>query len=132
MKNAYPVIMEKDGDGFVVSIPDFRLDTQGDSIQDAIEMARDAIGIAGVVLEDKGVKLPEASGYEEALGKAPEGAIVSFVDIDFAEYRRKSEMRVVRKNCTVPSWLCHEAEEAGINFSAILQAGLKRELHIED
>lgn len=69
MKNAYPVIMEKDGDGFVVSIPDFRLDTQGDSIQDAIEMARDAIGIAGVVLEDKGAKLPEASGYEEALKK---------------------------------------------------------------
>lgn len=132
MKNAYPVIMEKDGDGFVVSIPDFRLDTQGDSIQDAIEMARDAIGIAGVVLEDKGTKLPEASGYEEALKKAPEGAIVSFVDIDFAEYRRKNEMRVVKKNCTIPSWLCYEAEKAGVNFSAILQAGLKRELHIED
>lgn len=132
MKNAYPVIMEKDGDGFVVSIPDFRLDTQGDSIQDAIEMARDAIGIAGVVLEDKGAKLPEASGYEEALKKAPDGAIVSFVDIDFAEYRRKNEMRVVKKNCTIPSWLCYEAEKAGVNFSAILQAGLKRELHIED
>lgn len=132
MKNAYPVIMEKDKEGFVVSIPDFRLYTQGDSIQDAIEMARDAIGIAGVVIEDEGEKLPEASGYEEALKEAPEGAIVSFVDIDFSEYRRKNEMRVVKKNCTVPSWLCYEAEKAGVNFSAILQAGLKRELHIED
>lgn len=132
MKNAYPVIMEKDEEGFVVSIPDFRLYTQGDSIQDAIEMARDAIGIAGVVIEDEGEKLPEASGYEEALKEAPEGAIVSFVDIDFSEYRRKNEMRVVKKNCTVPSWLCYEAEKAGVNFSAILQAGLKRELHIED
>lgn len=132
MKNAYPVIMEKDKEGVVVSIPDFRLYTQGDSIQDAIEMARDAIGIAGVVIEDEGEKLPEASGYEEALKEAPEGAIVSFVDIDFSEYRRKNEMRVVKKNCTVPSWLCYEAEKAGVNFSAILQAGLKRELHIED
>lgn len=89
-------------------------------------MARDAIGIAGVVLEDEGAKLPEASGYEEALKKAPNGAIVSFVDIDFAEYRRKNEMRVVKKNCTIPSWLCYEAEKAGVNFSAILQAGLKK------
>ena len=132
MKNAYPIVMEKDGEGFIVSIPDFRLNTQGDSIQDAIEMARDAIGIAGVVLEDRGGKLPEASGYEEALKDAPEGALVSFVDIDFTEYRRKNELRTVKKNCTVPSWLCYEAERAGVNFSAVLQAGLKRELHITD
>ena len=95
-------------------------------------MARDAIGIAGVVLEDRGEKLPEASGYEKTLKDAPEGAMVSFVDIDFTEYRRKNELRTVKKNCTVPSWLCYEAERAGVNFSAVLQAGLKRELHITD
>ena len=59
-----------------------------------------------------------------------DGAIVSLVDVDFAEYRRKNDMRVVKKNCTIPSWLNFEAERAGVNFSAVLQAALKNELHI--
>lgn len=62
--------------------------------------------------------------------RAPSGAIVSLVDVDFAEYRRKNDMRVVKKNCTIPSWLNFEAERAGVNFSAVLQAALKSELHI--
>ena len=132
MKNAYPIVMEKDGEGFIVSIPDVRLNTQGDSIQDAIEMARDAIGIVGIDMEDSGELLPEASSLAQVQKDAPEGAMVSFVDIDFTEYRRKNELRTVKKNCTVPSWLCYEAERAGVNFSAVLQAGLKRELHITD
>lgn len=132
MKNAYPIVMEKDGEGFIVSIPDFRLNTQGDSIQDAIEMARDAIGIVGIDMEDSGELLPEASSLAQVQKDAQEGAMVSFVDIDFTEYRRKNELRTVKKNCTVPSWLCYEAERAGVNFSAVLQAGLKRELHITD
>ena len=62
--------------------------------------------------------------------EAPSGAIVSLVDVDFAEYRRQNDMRTVKKNCTIPSWLNFAAERAGVNFSAILQAALKKELHI--
>lgn len=54
------------------------------------------------------------------------------VDVDFAEYRRKHDSRAVKKNCTLPSWLAYEAEQAGISFSAVLQAALKAELHIHD
>ena len=56
---------------------------------------------------------------------------VSLVDVDFDEYRRKNDMRTIRKNCTIPSWLNFEAEKAGINFSAILQAALKGELNLK-
>lgn len=37
--------------------------------------------------------------------------------------------KTVRKNCTVPYWLCSEAEKAHINFSQVLQDALKKELH---
>jgi len=37
---------------------------------------------------------------------------------------------MVKKNCTIPSWLNVEAEKANLNFSAILQNALKQELHI--
>ena len=130
MKNAYPIVMTQGKEFVVVFIPDFEINTQGEDLTDAIEMARDAIGLMGIDMEDDGKALPEASTIASAQAEAPSGAIVSLVDVDFAEYRRKNDMRAVKKNCTIPSWLNFEAERAGLNFSAILQAALKKELHI--
>lgn len=130
MKSAYPIIMTQGKEFIVVFIPDFDINTQGRDVPEAIEMARDAIGIMGIDMQDDGEALPKASSVSNAQTAAPNGAIVSLVDVDFAEYRKKNDMRAVKKNCTIPSWLNFEAEKAGINFSAVLQAALKRELHI--
>lgn len=130
MKNSYPIILTPEEKGFVVYIPDFNINTQGDSLTEAIEMARDAIGLMGIDLEDDGKLLPAASSVKEL--KTEINEIISLVDVDFAEYRRKNEIKVVKKNCTLPSWLCYEAEKANINFSQVLQAALKRELNIAD
>ena len=130
MKNADPVIMTQGKEFIVVFIPDFNINTQGKDVPDAIEMARDAIGLMGIDMQDNGESLPKSSGITSVQAEAPSGAIVSLVDVDFAEYRRKNDMRVVKKNCTIPSWLNFEAEKAGVNFSAVLQAALKNELHI--
>jgi hypothetical protein len=91
-------------------------------------MARDAIGLVGIDMEDEGEPLPTPT----VPSAVPAGdGIVSLVDVDFDEYRRKNDMRTVKKNCTIPSWLCFEAEKAGINFSAVLQSALKAELHTD-
>lgn len=130
MKNSYPIILTPEEKGFTVFIPDFNINTQGDDLTEAIEMARDAIGLMGIDMEDDGKAIPAASSAKDV--KPAEGEIISLVDVDFAEYRRKNEMKVVKKNCTLPSWLCYEAEKANINFSQALQAALKRELNIAD
>ncbi len=128
MKKAYPIIMTQGKEFIVVFIPDFNINTQGKDIPDAIEMARDAIGLIGIDMQDDGEELPKASELTEV--QAPSDGIVSLVDVDFDEYRRKNDLRVVKKNCTIPSWLNYEAERAGINFSAALQNALKKELHV--
>lgn len=130
MKNSYPVILTPEEKGFTVYIPDFDINTQGNDLTEAIGMARDAIGLMGIDMEDDQKELPIPRALETI--KASNGEIVSLVDVDFAEYRRKHEMRAVKKNCTLPSWLCYEAEKANINFSQALQTALKRELHITD
>ena len=130
MKKAYPIVMTQGKEFIVVFVPDFNINTQGKDVPEAIEMARDAIGLIGVDMQDDGEMLPEASSIGIAQKGAPDNAIVSLVDVDFEEYRKKNDMRVVKKNCTSPSWLNFEAERAGINFSAVLQAALKNELHI--
>ncbi len=130
VKCAYPIVMTEGSARIVVSIPDFHINTQGRDIPDAMEMARDAMGLMGIDMQDDGEALPEASNIATVQAEAPSGAIVSLVDIDFSEYRRKRDIRVVKKNCTIPSWLNFEAERAGVNFSALLQAALKDELNI--
>lgn len=129
MKNAYPVLLMPDKKGYTVFIPDFDIYTQGKDLTEGIEMARDAIGIVGIDMEDDGKVLPTPRKVSAV--KAKKDEIVTLVDIDFTDYRRKNELRTVRKNCTLPSWLCYEAEKAGLNFSALLQNAIKQELNIK-
>ena len=51
-------------------VPDFDIYTEGKDLVDAIEMAEDAIGMTGMVMEDEGKKLPKASDYAMAYEKA--------------------------------------------------------------
>ena len=108
-------------------IPDFETATQGRSIADAIMMARDAIGLIGIDMIDDGKDLPEPNTktYE-----VEEKDIVTLVDVDFVDYRKKVDNRAVKKNCTIPYWLSVEAEKAGINYSRILQDALIKVLGI--
>lgn len=129
LKNSYPIILTPDAGGYVVEIPDFEIGTQGDSIPEAMEMARDAIGLMGIDMEDDGKSLPIPSTLE-SVSKGP-GDIVTLVDVDFTEYRRQNDMRSVRRNVSLPCWLNAAAEKAGINVSAVLQAALKQQLHLE-
>lgn len=132
MRRAYPVILRKDKGFVVVDVPDFQIGTQGVDYADAIFMARDVIGLCGIDMEDDSVQMPEASSIQDLEGLKKEGDVVTLVDVDFEEYRRQNDLRMVKKNCTVPAWLSHEAEKQGLNFSALLQSALKKELKVKN
>ena len=101
MKAVYPIILTPAERGYVVFVPDLDINTEGEDLADAIEMARDAIGLWGITEEDAGRKIPQASGI---MPHPEEQEIVTLVDIDFAAYRRANDLRTVRKNVTLPSW----------------------------
>ena len=128
MKKVYPVVFTRLEDGYMAYVPDMKINTQGEDLAEAIFMARDAIGLMGLALEDKGEKLPEPS--PSASVKHAPREIVSMVDIDFGAYRRAEERRTVRRNVSLPSWLNDAADREGLNVSAVLQNALKQELHI--
>ena len=54
------------------------------------------------------------------------------VDIDIDASRKANDNRTIRKNLTLPSWLNDLAEKAGVNFSQILQEGLKEKLDVQN
>lgn len=121
----YPVIMSRDGKGYFVTIPDLDVNTEGKSLEEAIFMARDAIGINILQLEDEGKELPKP--FSRKCEKENDD-IMTLVDVNMDEYRKKHDNRTVKKNCTIPYYLNAEAEKAGINFSRVLQEALKQKL----
>lgn len=127
MKEAYPIVLTQGQKYVVVYVPDFDINTQGKTVAEAMEMARDAIGLVGIDMQDDEKALPAPT----PLGEVKTGDnIATLVDVDFDEYRRKNEMRSVKKNCTIPSWLNYEAEKRHINFSETLQNALMEQLNI--
>ena len=92
-------------------------------------MARDAIGLWGISMQDAKQPIPTSGNLEP---ECAAGDLVTLVDVDFDAYRRANDLRTVRKNVTLPSWLCYLAENAGVNFSQVLQDGLKARLHVSE
>lgn len=132
MKLVYPVIIskEKSDKYYDVYIPDLETNTEGETIADAIEMARDAIGLKCLCFEEMKQAIPAASDFNKI--SHSENEFVSLVDVDFDEYKKKNSTKVVRRNVTIPSWINYEAEKSGINVSAVLANALKQELHLND
>ena len=131
MKQVYPVIftsLNDEKDTVLIEVPDLDILTEGYGM-------RDAIGLKGISYQDKGIDLPEPSalnGIDVSQGTfAEEGTgCVSFVDINFDEYRRKVDNKTVRRNVTLPNWLNLEAEKAHINVSKVLQEALMVKLGV--
>lgn len=135
MKAVYPVYFTSTDLEVLIEVPDLDILTQGKDYNDAIAMARDAIELKCVTLEDKNMAVPapsdlkkldmkEGTFYEE--GKT----IISLVDINSTEYRRKIDTRTVRRNVALPSWLNYEAEKSGLNVSRVLQEALIQVLNL--
>ena len=133
MTKAYPVILTpaglNGGKGYVVHVPDLVIDTQGFDLAEAINMARDAIGIWGICEQDDGREIPEPSVTEPP---HEVGELVSWVDIDFDKYRKANDMTTMRINVTVPKYLKVLGDEAGVNFSQELQERLKERLVVKE
>lgn len=138
MKRVYPVIftpVNDDKDTVLIEVPDLGILTEGYGMADAVNMARDAIGLKGIYFEDENRDIPEPSRMQNinisdgTFAEDGEGC-VSLVDIDFTEYRRKVDNKTVRRNVTLPNWLNQEADKANINVSRVLQEALMTKLGV--
>lgn len=127
MKNIfYPAVFHPEEVGFSVTVPDIDgCFTQGDTMDEAIEMAQDAIGL---MLED--VKDYPAPSDPSAI-QAEEGDFVAMIPFNWVDYKRRNDNKAVKKTLTIPSWLNEAAEAAHINFSGVLQDALVVKLNIQ-
>lgn len=135
MKIIYPVFFTQTETNVLIDIPDLGILTEGMNLSDAILMARDAIELKCVSLEDDKMEIPKPSelsalNVENSAFSSEGKTFVSLVDANPTEYRRKIDTKTVRRNVALPSWLNYEAEQAGVNVSRILQEALIEKLNV--
>lgn len=129
-KFVYPAIFEpEDVGGYSVAFPDLSgCFTEGDTMEEAVDMAKDAVGIYLTQLEADGAPVPAAS---DPAAIHPEGkGFIALIDIDMVAYKQKHDNKAVKKTLSIPQWLNTMAEREGVNFSNILQNALKERLGV--
>lgn len=129
-KYVYPAIFSPSEDGgFTVSFPDVSgCYTEGDTLAEAIEQAKDALCLMLYDLEEREESIPVPTSINDVVTE--NGDIVSLVACDTLEYRKFFDKKAVKKTLTIPNWLNTMAERADINFSAALQEALIEKLNI--
>ena len=141
MLSMYPACFYKEDDGYSVIFPDLNyLATQGDSFEDAMEMAVECLASYLYIAQRDGEDVPAPSSLvnidpvavaKELDPDLPVGeAIVNLVSVDVAEYAKKHFEKSVKKTLSIPAWLNEAAGAQGVNFSQVLQRALKEQLHM--
>jgi predicted RNase H-like HicB family nuclease len=129
----YPAIftpdnVEERGVVYTVDVPDIPgCVTEGESIEEAISMAREAVAGCILAMKQAGEEIPSASNYND-VKITLYGEFVTLIDVDLNDYLRKKETKSVIKTVSLPQWLAIMAEEAGISYSQALQEALKDRL----
>lgn len=126
----YPAVFTPEDDGYVVHFPDINgCITEGDTLEEAYEMAYDALGITLSVYSDENKELPPST--PPTAHNLEEGQFLVLIRFNMLEYLEKTDNKAVKKTLTIPSWMNSKALRNNINFSQVLQDALKEELGME-
>lgn len=125
----YPAVFHRaEEGGFWVSFPDFpECLTEGDTMQQAYEMAVEALGLVLTGRKEDKEEIPEPAEVDQV---QTEGGTLVIVEFDMLEYQKKHNSRAVKKTLSIPEWLNEEAIARGVNFSQVLQEALMNKLSI--
>lgn len=120
----YPAIFHiAEEGGFWVTFPDLpECMTQGDNMQEAYEMAVDALGLALTSREQEKQDIPAASELNKISVAKNEYCVI--VEFDMLAYKKRTSSASVKKSLSIPEWLNEEALSLNINFSQVLQDAL--------
>ena len=126
----YPAIFHKaEEGGFWITFPDIpECMTQGEDMQQAYEMAVDALGLAITSRQEEKMELPVPSLPYDLTVDTDGFCVV--IEFDLLAYKKRTNSRAVKKTLSIPEWLNEEAIALGINFSQVLQEALMQKIGV--
>ena len=120
----YPALFHKAKEGgFWISFPDIpECLTEGDNMDDAYNMAIDALGLCLTDMEKNNIPFPAPSPVDKITVDAD--ALLVVIEFDMLAYKKRTSSKSVKKTLTIPAWLNEQAIQLNINFSQVLQDAL--------
>ncbi len=127
-KLIYPCVVRKEDDIYYANFPDFNACfTDAESIDELFANTKEVLnGVIFTMLKNK-MDLP--ADVENI--KLEEGEFLILVESPVGAIKDRINNMAVKKTLTLPAWMNEMAMEHDINFSQVLQEGLKRELNIK-
>jgi len=120
MLKVYPAIFHiAEEGGYWVKFPDFGGATEGDDINEAMNMAREFLEGHLAACIDMGKEFPEPTDIKIL---EVENGFSTLIQGNPLPYVKGN--KTIRKNVTVPEWLAKKAEKENINFSETLTDAL--------
>lgn len=128
----YPVVVEKAEDGGLgMYFPDFPGSAVlASDLIDGIKRAKEMLANLILEREEQAADIPQPSDPDKIELLDASDRVV-FIEVYMPPYRDEAANKAVTKNCTLPEWLRDAGEEAGLNFSQLLQSSIKEALGIE-
>jgi len=127
-KYTFPAVFTEEENGqYSVEFPDIDgCATCGDDLNDAMEMAQDALSLMLCEYEDSKEKIPTPTKISDI--KVTNGEFVSLIACDTVQYRKQLDKGEVTRVITIPAWLNVLVEKTDIDCSALLKKELMKEL----
>ena len=125
----YPAVFTYEpGQEIAVDFPDLKCATSGINDDDALLSARELLGCVLYGLEEDKEEIPAPTPLAQVEIQPNERAVL--VDVYMPSIRQAHVNRSVNRTVTLPAWLNAAAQEKNINFSQVLQDGLKQRLSL--
>lgn len=128
-KYIFPCVIRYEDCNYYVNFVDLEeAFTDGENLQEALYNAKDVLGLILYNREQNNIDIPEPT---KDFIKTNYNESISYIEIYMPMYRDMIEKKSVKKTLTIPKWLNDLGVENNLNFSQILQIGIKNTLGIK-
>lgn len=122
---AYPALfVYEPGQEIAVDFPDLGVATSGTDDMDALNSARELLGLVMFGLEEDEETIPAPTSLNEIFPKENERVVL--VDVFMPSVRMEGVTKSVNRTVTLPAWMDASAKRLGVNFSQVLQDALRQ------
>lgn len=130
----YPVILTYEDNVIYAGVLDLEIDncaTFGDTFDEALQNIKEVIILYLDELKEEGKEFPKASDIRSLKKELKENQELVYINLHLPYERSLIKIAYKKKTLSIPVWLDLLATNKNLNFSQILQAGLKKELGID-
>lgn len=126
MKYTYIAVLHPEENGYLVTFPDIpNCFTDGEDLQDAMDMAKDVLPLMLWQMEEDKKEIPAPTPADKI--PREDGDMLAVIEADTVAYRKANDSKAIPRTLSLPHWMDIKAKEMNLSLSSVLQKALLKE-----